>query len=58
MPEVKTFTARVEPWSSKIYVELIPLGQRRRAVAEVVEGLRPKVARIRPAFIYFEEEDQ
>jgi len=58
VPEIKTFTARVEPWSSKVYVELIPLGQRRRTVAEVVEGLRSKVGRIRPAFIYFEEEQE
>jgi len=55
IPEVKTFTARVEPWSSKVYVELLSLGQRKRTVAEVVESLRPKVARVRPAFIYFEE---
>lgn len=58
VPEVKTFTARVEPWSSKVYVELLPLGRRKRTVAEVVEGLRPKMARIRPAFIYFEEEQE
>jgi hydrophobic/amphiphilic exporter-1 (mainly G- bacteria), HAE1 family len=58
MPDVKTFTARVEPWSSKVYVELLPLGQRKRTVADVIESLRPKVARIRPAFIYFEEEQE
>ena len=58
IPEVKTFTARVEPWSSKVYVELLPLAQRKRAVSEVIESLRPKVARIRPAFIYFEEEQE
>ena len=58
IPEVKTFTARIEPWSSKIYVELLPLGQRKRTVTDVIEGLRPKVARIRPAFIYFEEEQE
>ncbi|UCD55307.1 MAG: efflux RND transporter permease subunit [Candidatus Omnitrophota bacterium] len=58
VPEVKTFTARVEPWSSKVYVELLPLGQRRRTVGDVIENLRPKVAKIRPAFIYFEEEQE
>ncbi|MEE9499988.1 MAG: efflux RND transporter permease subunit, partial [Candidatus Omnitrophota bacterium] len=50
--------ARVEPWSSKVYVELFPLGQRKRTVTEVIESLRPKVAKIRPAFIYFEEEQE
>jgi HAE1 family hydrophobic/amphiphilic exporter-1 len=58
VPEVKTFTARVEPWSSKVYVELVPLTRRKRTIAEVTEVLRPKVARIRPAFIYFEEEQE
>jgi HAE1 family hydrophobic/amphiphilic exporter-1 len=58
VPEVKTFTARVEPWSSKVYVELLPLGRRKRTVTEVIESLRPKVGKIRPAFIYFEEEQE
>jgi len=58
VPEVKTFSARVEPWSSKIYVELVSLLKRKRSVAEVIESLRPKVQRIRPAFIYFEEEQE
>ncbi|MFH1593592.1 MAG: efflux RND transporter permease subunit [Candidatus Omnitrophota bacterium] len=58
VPEVKTFTARVEPWSSKVYAELLPLGQRKRTIAEVTESLRPKVAKIKPAFIYFEEEQE
>jgi HAE1 family hydrophobic/amphiphilic exporter-1 len=58
VPEVKTFSSRVEPWSSKIYVELVGLMQRKRSVAEVIESLRPKVEKIRPAFIYFEEEQE
>jgi len=58
VPEVKTFSSRVEPWSSKIYVELVGLLQRKRSVAEVVDSLRPKVEKIRPAFIYFEEEQE
>ncbi|MBU0881385.1 MAG: efflux RND transporter permease subunit, partial [Candidatus Omnitrophica bacterium] len=55
IPEVKTFSARVEPWSSKVYVELVSLLKRRRSVAEVIETLRPKVEKLKPAFIYFEE---
>jgi HAE1 family hydrophobic/amphiphilic exporter-1 len=58
IPEVKTFSSRVEPWSSKIYVELIGLLQRKRSVAEVIDSLRPKVEKIKPAFIYFEEEQE
>ena len=58
IPEVKTFSSRVEPWSSKIYVELVGLMHRKRSVAEVIESLRPKVEKVRPAFIYFEEEQE
>jgi len=58
VPEVKTFSARVEPWSSKVYVELVGLTMRKRAVSEAIDSLRPKVERIRPAFIYFEEEQE
>ncbi|MDD5428365.1 MAG: efflux RND transporter permease subunit [Candidatus Omnitrophica bacterium] len=58
IPEVKTFSSRVEPWSSKVYVELVGLTHRKRSVAEVIESLRPKVEKIKPAFIYFEEEQE
>lgn len=58
IPEVKTFSSRVEPWSSKVYVELVSLTKRKRSVGEVIESLRPKTDRIKPAFIYFEEEQE
>lgn len=58
IPEVKTFSSRVEPWSSKVYVELVSLTQRKRSVAEIIESMRPKVEKVRPAFIYFEEEQE
>lgn len=58
VPEVKDFTARVEGWSSKVYVNLVSLKNRKRSVNEVIESLRPKVARLQPAFIYFEEEQE
>ncbi|MFH1395048.1 MAG: efflux RND transporter permease subunit [Candidatus Omnitrophota bacterium] len=58
IPEVKDFTARVEAWSSKIYVDLVSLEKRTRSVNDVIESLRPKVARLQPAFIYFEEEQE
>lgn len=58
IPEVKTFSSRVEPWSSKVYVELVSITQRKRSVKEVIESLRPKTERIKPAFIYYEEEQE
>lgn len=58
VPEVKNFTARVEGWSSKVYVDLVGLQQRKRSVSAVIDSLRPKVARLQPAFIYFEEEQE
>ncbi|MFH1798184.1 MAG: efflux RND transporter permease subunit [Candidatus Omnitrophota bacterium] len=58
VPEVKNFTARVEAWSSKIYVDLVDLDKRKRSVSEVIDSLRPKVERLKPAFIYFEEEQE
>ena len=58
VPEVKNFTARVEAWSSKVYVDLVSLEKRKRSIGEIIESLRPKVARLQPAFIYFEEEQE
>lgn len=58
VPEAKTFSARVEPWSSKVYVELVGINSRKRTVKEVIESLRPKVEKMKPAFIYFEEEQE
>jgi len=58
VPEVKDFTSRVEGWSSKVYVNLVGLEGRKRSVGEIIESLRPKVARLQPAFIYFEEEQE
>ncbi|MFH1858318.1 MAG: efflux RND transporter permease subunit, partial [Candidatus Omnitrophota bacterium] len=55
IPEVKTFQSRVERWSSKIYVTLVPLDQRDKTNAGVIEELRPLVEDLEPAFIYFEE---
>ncbi|MBF0494917.1 MAG: efflux RND transporter permease subunit [Candidatus Omnitrophica bacterium] len=57
-PEVKEFTSRVEGWSSKIYVNLVEISKRKKSVADVIESLRPKVTKYKPAFIYFEEEQE
>ncbi|MBF0254466.1 MAG: efflux RND transporter permease subunit, partial [Candidatus Omnitrophica bacterium] len=58
VPEVKTLTSRVEAWSSKIYVELLPSTARKRSVSEIIEAIRPQTSRMDPAFIYFEQEEQ
>ena len=59
VPEVKSVSARVEPWSSKVYVKLIPLAERSRSTRDVIDTLRPQVEEVektfREAFIYFEE---
>lgn len=55
VPEIQTFNSRIEPWSSKVYVRLIPTSYRRRSTKEIIESLRPQVEKIQPAFIYFEE---
>lgn len=59
VPEVKTVSSRIEPWSSKIYVKLVPFEERKLLTREVIETLRPKVKEVedhfREAFIYFEE---
>ncbi|MDD4203157.1 MAG: efflux RND transporter permease subunit [Candidatus Omnitrophica bacterium] len=56
IPEVKSFSSRVEAWSSKVYVELVGGKDRQRSVQEVIDAIRPKTDKIKPAFIYFEEE--
>ncbi|MFB0528164.1 MAG: efflux RND transporter permease subunit [bacterium] len=62
IPEIKevtkTVTARVEGWSSKVYVTLVPRSDRVRTVQEVIDTLRPRVRQIGEVydtFIYFSE---
>ncbi len=55
---VKTSVARVEGWSSKIYVTLLPATERTKTTQEVMSTLRPVVSQIGKeygAFIYFSE---
>lgn len=57
LPEVRTVSSRIERWSSKVYVKLKPLSQRRRSTNEIISGLRPTMDEIEKyfdAFIYFE----
>ena len=57
--EIKTFTSRVEPWSSKVYVKLVPLAQRKRSTKiimdEIRERVRPVEQKYKGGFIYFSE---
>ncbi|MFC1668528.1 efflux RND transporter permease subunit [Chlamydiota bacterium] len=58
IPEIDTFTSRVEGWSSKVYVNLHRPEKREKTVEEVIEVLRPQVKKIgqaEKAFIYFSE---
>ncbi len=59
MPEVKSVSSRIEPWSSKVFVKLVPLTQRTQTTKEFINSLRPKVQEVekqyKEAFIYFEE---
>jgi len=55
---VKNVAAKVEGWSSKIYVTLVPESERARSVQDVIDELRPKVGKFGSqydAFIYFSE---
>ncbi|MBN1913091.1 MAG: efflux RND transporter permease subunit [Candidatus Omnitrophica bacterium] len=58
LPEVRTATAKVEPWSSKIFVELHPLSKRTKSTSEIIDSLRPLTDKLEPAFIYYEEAEE
>jgi HAE1 family hydrophobic/amphiphilic exporter-1 len=58
VPEIKTSTAKIEPWSSKIYAELVPLDKRTKSVAQIIASLRPYTEKLEPAFIYYEEPEE
>ena len=59
IPEIKTFTSRVEPWSGKIYVKLLPLAERKRPTKAVIEDIRMRAQTVerkyKGGFIYFSE---
>ena len=55
VPEVKTVSSRIKPWSNRVYVKLVPLAERERSNREVIAALREQVKDIPNAFIYFEE---
>ncbi len=54
--EIKNVQSRVEGWSSKVYVTVVDEKKRDKTLAEIVDALRPQVAKIgkgQDAFIYF-----
>ncbi len=56
MKEIKNVQSRVEGWSSKVYVTVVDDKQRDKSVSEIIDALRPQVAKIgkgQDAFIYF-----
>lgn len=59
VPEVKSVSSRIEKWSSKVYVKLVPLAQRSRSTKDVIDSIRPQIKEVErqftEAFIYFEE---
>lgn len=59
IPDIQQFSARIEKWSSKIYVRVLPLKDRTRTIKEIIDDLRTRVEDVerkyREAFIYFEE---
>ncbi len=55
MGEVESYTAHVEPYSAKVYVQLHPREKRNMAMGDVIAELRQKTKGLDPAFIYYEE---
>ncbi|MFH1644926.1 MAG: efflux RND transporter permease subunit, partial [Candidatus Omnitrophota bacterium] len=59
IPDIEQFSSRIEKWSSKIYVRVLPLKDRTRTIKEIIDDLRTRVEDVerkyREAFIYFEE---
>ena len=57
--EIRTFSSRIEPWSSKIYVKLVPVAARRRSTKEVMDSIRAEADKVaskyKGGFIYFSE---
>jgi HAE1 family hydrophobic/amphiphilic exporter-1 len=63
-PEIKNVSSWVKGWSSKVYVDLIALKDRKRSTKEVIEAVRPHLGDIEKlavaptgekAFLYFSE---
>ena len=58
MPEVETYSSRIEGWSSKIYITLVPQYKRTKTTKQIIDELRPQVRLFKDAFVYFQEDAQ
>ncbi len=58
VPEIKSISSLVEQNRSEINVEFLPVAQRKRSTKEILDELRPKLGQFRPAYVYFEEQQQ
>jgi HAE1 family hydrophobic/amphiphilic exporter-1 len=58
VPEIKSISSLVEQNRSEIHVEFLPMAQRKRSTKEILDELRPKLGQFRPAYVYFEEQQQ
>ena len=58
-PAVKNFSSRIEGWSSRIYISLLPFAETRQRTKDVIAWLRPKMKELerkyRGGFVYFDE---
>ncbi|EKD28116.1 MAG: hypothetical protein ACD_79C00422G0001 [uncultured bacterium] len=60
-PEVRSVTANVEGWSSKVYVKVAPKIERTRSIKDCIEELRKTIPTLKTvkktdAFVYFSED--
>ncbi|MDP3789621.1 MAG: efflux RND transporter permease subunit, partial [Candidatus Omnitrophota bacterium] len=58
-PAIENFSSRIEGWSSRIYVSLLPFAETHQRTQDVIAWLRPKMKEIerkyRGGFVYFSE---
>ncbi|HIE36119.1 MAG TPA: efflux RND transporter permease subunit, partial [Candidatus Omnitrophica bacterium] len=53
--EVKQYSSRIEPYSAKIYVEMMPREKRKLSPSQLISLLRKETEKLSPAFIYYQE---
>ncbi len=58
VPEVKNMSSLVEQSRSEIRMEFYPASKRRRSTRKIMDELRPQLTQFRPAYVYFEEQQE
>jgi hydrophobic/amphiphilic exporter-1 (mainly G- bacteria), HAE1 family len=56
MPEVEHFSSRVEGWSSKIYITLVPSYMRTKTTKQIMDEIRPQIRKFKEGFVYLQED--